>query len=189
MFASPPASRLKPSGLGPFSILGNHFATGGPARISGSLPATTVLLLNIGAAIEFDQAFTKYSELYATKQASASHFSPATLAASTNGTVLFANNVCQLEARASGQRGFSSVLVASLDHALFANNVCWIDGPRERIAPVDAVVLAVTVQANSNRFQESPDVRARFRLDLWPHERDVAQSVDLQGAGVGGRRV
>jgi len=152
----PAGLALKAVGLGPFSILGNHFATGGPARISGSLPATTVLLLNIGAAIEFDQAFYKYAELYATKQASASHFSPATLAASTNGTVLFANNVCQLEARANGQRGFSSVLVASLDHAQFANNVCWIDGPRERIAPVDAVVLAVTVQANSNRFQESP---------------------------------
>ncbi len=101
----PAGLALEAVGLGPFSILGNHFATGGPTRISGSLPATTVLLLNIGAAIEFDQAFYKYAELYATKQASASHFSPATLAASTNGTVLFAKNVCQLEARASGQRG------------------------------------------------------------------------------------
>ena len=53
----PAGLALEAVGLGPFSILGNHFATGGPTRISGSLPATTVLLLNIGAAIEFDQAF------------------------------------------------------------------------------------------------------------------------------------
>jgi hypothetical protein len=153
--ASGPA--LEAVGLGPFSTLGNQFATCGPMRISGSALATTVVLLNLGKAIEFDQAFNKYGDLYATKQASASRLGATALAASTNGTVLFANNVCQLEARASGEKGFSSVLVATFDHALFANNLCWVDGPRgELLLPVDAAVLALTVQATSNRFQESP---------------------------------
>jgi hypothetical protein len=50
---------LEAVGLGPFSILGNHLATGGPVPVSGEAIATTVLLLNLGRPIEFDQPFDK----------------------------------------------------------------------------------------------------------------------------------
>jgi hypothetical protein len=149
---------LEAAGLGPFSILGNHFSTGGPAPVTGVLPATTVALLNLGGAIEFDRSFATYAGLYAMKGVSSTNVGVEALAASTNGTVLFANNICQLETRASGQKGLSSVFVVSFDHVLFANNQCWLDGEpdlREHVTALDAILLAVTMQANGNRFQES----------------------------------
>ena len=147
---------LEVVGLGPFSIFGNNFASGGTQRAAGAPIATTVAILNLGSAIAFDPPYGKYSELYATKAWDTHKVGAAGLAASTNGTVLFANNVCQLEARASRQHGYTSVFVVTFDHVLFANNACWVDGPRDtRLVNVDAAVIGSTVQANSNRFQES----------------------------------
>jgi hypothetical protein len=76
------------------------------------------------------------------------------LASSSNGTVLFTNNVCQLEAWASGVRGLSSVAIFSLDHVLFANNQLWLDGPT-LTAVLDLLVFGLTIQVCANRLQES----------------------------------
>lgn len=153
---------LEVVGLGPFSMLGNHLSTGGPIPISGAMPAMTVAVLNLGAAIELERAFSKYADIYRTGSASASGLGAAALAGSSNGTVLFANNICQLETRASRQKGFSSVFVASFDHVLFTNNQCWLDSlalsQRDGKTPpvaLDAILLAMTLQVNGNRFQES----------------------------------
>jgi hypothetical protein len=150
---------LEVLGFGPFSILGNHLGTGGTIPISGSLTGMTVLLLNLGTPIEFDLAANGFSGVASSQQTSAPAMGPKALAASTNGTVLFCNNICQLEARASGQRGTTSVLVATLDHLLFANNQCWLDsvGSDRKNDVLDAILFGVTIQATSNRFQESPN--------------------------------
>ena len=150
---------LEVLGFGPFSILGNHFATGGTIPISGSLAGMTVLLLNLGTPIEFDLAAFGFSGFAPSRQTSAPALGPKALAASTNGTVLFSNNMCQLEAGASGQTGIASVLIATLDHLLFANNQCWLDSPGadQKTDYVDAILFGVTIQATSNQFQESPN--------------------------------
>ena len=75
------------------------------------------------------------------------------LAASSSGAVLFTNNMCQLEARASGVQGLASVVILSLDDIIFANNLCWIDG--SQTAFTDALLLAISTQVISNRFQEA----------------------------------
>ncbi len=72
----------------------------------------------------------------------------------SSGTVLFTNNICQLETRASRQRGHASVVIARFDHILFANNHCWVDSSTP-CAALDAFLIAVTLQVNSNRFQEA----------------------------------
>jgi hypothetical protein len=152
-------------GLGPYSILGNHLATGGSAPVSDVAIGTTVLLLNLGRPIEFDQPYSRFSEFYEARSSASNSLAAASLGASTNGTLLFSNNVCQLEARASKVHGYTSVLAATLDHVLFANNVCWVDGPRDtRLLWVDGFVLGMTVQVVSNRFQESASTVAGSAL-------------------------
>ena len=118
-------------GLGPFSILGNHLATGGPAPISEVAIATTVLLLNLGRPIEFDQPYDRYSGLYAARLGASNSLAAATLGASTDGTLLFANNVCQLEARASKEHGYTSVLAATSTMPCSPTTSARSDGPRD----------------------------------------------------------
>ena len=123
-----------------------------PSLGSGPL---TVAILNLGLAIEV-YAGVSFGKLYAygTQSAFAATNNP--LSNSSSGAVLFANNICQLEARASGVTGFASVEIFSLDHVIFANNHCWLDGPESsETAWMDALILAASLHVCSNRFQES----------------------------------
>jgi hypothetical protein len=143
---------LEAAGLGPFSIVNNHLTTGGTLEIGGTNLAMTVLLANLGAAIEFDSANSDFGGLY-NGITSYNPGSGRALASATSGAILFTNNICQLEARASRQRGRTSILILSLDNVLFANNHSWIDAERLS-AIVDTMVVSVSVQFNSNRLQE-----------------------------------
>ena len=142
-------------GFGPFSIVNNHFGCGGTVRNGAAPIAQTVLIMNMGKAIEsatttggsFKGQFENSSAGYTQVNATA-------LASPSSGGVLFANNVCQLETRADLQRGFSSVMILSLDQLTFNSNHSWIDGP-ERAVTVDAALYAGSIQVTSNRFQEA----------------------------------
>ena len=145
-------------GFGPFAISDNHFTCGGAVRGRGVELAQTVLIMNLGTAIEavalsspskiYNGSMQDYAGLGRT-----SGDSP--FAASSNGTVLFTDNICQLEARADRQRSITSLTIISTDHLIFANNQCWIDTATFD-AIVDAMLIAGTLNVTGNRFQESP---------------------------------
>jgi hypothetical protein len=154
---------LHASGAGPFAISDNHFATGGSVAVNddvyrgrfedtfGDAPnALTVLVVNFGFAIE---ALT-YSFSQMTQGGLAGERGDSFLSAPSSGAVLFSNNVCQFEGRGSRARGLCSVGVLSLDHLLFTGNHLWFDSPRLS-AMADAMLVAVSMNATSNRFQEA----------------------------------
>jgi hypothetical protein len=145
---------LEVVGLGPFSIRGNELSCGGIVSTEGKPAASTVLIFNLGAAIE-TAAAGRFSTLQGTDPAAFNYVgTTGTRGVLSNGTVLFTSNVCQLEARASRQRAVSSVLILSLDSLIFGDNLCWVDGPPVT-AYLDAFLAAGTVQVTSNRFQEA----------------------------------
>ena len=162
---------LEAIGYGPFEISNNHFSTGGTASVktdsmrafemnlktgqstgNSLVPVLTVGIMNLGLAIEDANPGYGYAKMYGNASSLLDY--RANQASSSNGGVLFTNNVCQLEAWASGAKGFSSVAILSLDHVLFANNQLWLDGPM-LTAWLDAFVLGLTIQACTNRLQES----------------------------------
>src|SRR5262249_37150098 len=144
---------LAAAGYGPFSVVGNHLATGGTVKTEARSIADTVLLMNLSTSVESQTAAGKYSHVYNGTYSYASTVAgPA--ANPSCGAVVFTNNTCQLEARASGQRCIASVLILALDDLIFANNLCWLDG-RRATATLDALLLAGSIQATSNRFQEA----------------------------------
>ena len=163
---------LHAAGLGPFSIVDNHFSTGGTAIVksdavagldfnaadSTSLDtfagAMTVGILNLGISLELAGLFLRFEDILAARDGSDYRVSPSNLADASNGTVLFTNNVCQLEGRVNAIRGIASVAIASLDHVLFSNNQLWVDGP-ELTALVDALVLGFSLQFTNNRLEEA----------------------------------
>jgi hypothetical protein len=159
----PLGEALEVVGFGPFSIVNNQLSSGGTVllagtalagtALAGTALALTVVVLNLGVAIELAEAASSYSALYQATPGSSLSVGSNALANSGSGAVLFSNNLCQLEANASRQRGFASVLLLSLDQLLFANNQCWIDGP-ERTTTADALLLAASLQVLGNRFQE-----------------------------------
>jgi hypothetical protein len=156
---------LAVAGYGPFSITGNQFSTGGTMK-GGSDSFLNVKVLNLGTPVEYD-AMTTYSGLYG----SLSGDSPTqvlqgvsgTLQQSTNGTVMFTNNFCQSELRASGETSLINVGILTFDHLNFSNNVTWMDGnsigkPDNDLylsALMDVFLMGVTAQVNGNRLQES----------------------------------
>jgi hypothetical protein len=124
-------------------------------RSGGSALAQTVLIMNLGKAIEAAATTAGgFKGQYENAGAGYTHVTPAALASPSSGGVLFADNICQLETRASRQRAFASVLILSLDQLTFNSNHSWIDGP-ERTATVDAALSAGSIQVTSNRFQEA----------------------------------
>ena len=151
-------------GFGPFSITGNHFTTGGTVPSNNTKVALNVLIVNLGMAIEFDTP-TYFNQLWSSIN------NPPTLQASDNalsnsssGMVLFADNICQVENRVSGESGLTSILIAALDHVTFANNHTWMDGGGVKISGagnyrlasiMDIMLLGITVQVTSNRLQEA----------------------------------
>ena len=170
---------LHARGTGPFSIVDNHFSTGGSVTVSSETIATfdvsapdtnaigtfggamTVAINNFGLAIDALTAFTTYSSVYASVGSGNLYQNNNGRSNSTNGTVLFTNNICQLEALLSGIRGYGSVLIFTVDHLLFSNNQLWFDGPRS-IAVVDAVLFGISLHATSNRLEESARRPVRF---------------------------
>ena len=140
-------------GLGPFSVVNNSLSSGGTVLLAGTVPAVTVMILNLGAALGVNET-ALFSQLYSFSTSSSKVSDRSRSTPPSSGAVIFTNNICQLETRAGYQPGFASVLVGSLDHVLFDDNLCWEDGLSVNTA-VDAFVLARTVQVTSNRFQEN----------------------------------
>src|SRR5207245_56480 len=98
--------------------------------------------------------FTKYSTLGKFQTSESSVLLSRGPTTTSNGTVLFTNNICQLEARTTKPRFFSSVTILSLDDLIFSNNQCWIDAV-SLSGVLDAFLLASYVQVLGNRFQEA----------------------------------
>jgi len=158
---------LEAFGFGPFSIVSNQFSSGGTVQVpsQGNEPssgefgtrfyghALTVYVLNYGAAIEVDSP-ASFKGMFNNGSASKDlQVGAGALAASSNGTLLFADNICQLETRASGAQGIASVVIFTFDHLHFANNQCWLDGPLTAV--LDALLVGGSLQVTANRFQES----------------------------------
>jgi Family of unknown function (DUF6519)/Right handed beta helix region len=165
---------LEVLGVGPFAIANNHFSSGGTipvlrdtvggftsasgaqeTNLDGETTETflTVLIANLGAAIEVDTPGAKFSNLFNNGSQSSLQVAENALSNSTSGAVHFTNNICQLESRASRIKGMISVAILSLDHLTFANNHCWLDGPLT--AALDAFLLAGSLHVTANRFQEA----------------------------------
>jgi hypothetical protein len=144
---------LEASGLGVFAIQDNHLSCGGTVTERGRSRAATVLIMNMGTAIE--AAATSFSSFM--KKNNAAIFGGVAQRGfinSSTGAVLFTGNVCQLEARASRQQNLASLMIMTFDHMIFADNHCWVDGP-ELTAFWDALLGAASLQLASNRFQEA----------------------------------
>ena len=144
------------SGSGPFTITNNQLACGGVVYSNTPQLAQTVLIVNLGTAIEiavqsggpsnvYSNAYQPQSALYG---ASVGDFRDI-----SSGAVLFSNNVCQLEATASQQSEFASVFIFTRDHLIFSNNHCWLDASTFS-AFIDAFLLAGSLNVVGNRFQE-----------------------------------
>jgi hypothetical protein len=165
------------AGAGPFSIVNNHLSSGGTvpaastslASQSGMVPfrstqfptnVLTVEILNIGIAIDVERISPGLSVIDRVLSKLLK-----TGLTSSSGAVLFANNICQLETRASGATGLASVAILTLDHLTFTNNHCWIDSCARReysadsflssAVLMDAVLVAASLQVCGNRLQES----------------------------------
>ena len=147
-------------GYGPFSISDNHFSCGGKLPGDGKNTLKCVEVLNLGRGIELIPANTP-SQAYSNGIAGGAAFNQDSSFASSSGAVLFTGNICQLELRDAPQAGFASVLIVSLDHITFSNNHCWLDASTsaETFGSIgmatDAFLLAGTVNAVGNRFQEA----------------------------------
>ncbi len=163
---------LEAVGFGPFSVTGNHLSSGGTVPVVSAnllegeaafqpagraqasvLGALTVLILNLGLAVEFDNPGGGYSSTYLYAKQSSGIATGSSLASSSSGAVQFTNNICQLETRASGATGFASVEILTLDHLTFSNNHCWLDGAGTAV--MDALLFSISLNASGNRFQES----------------------------------
>jgi hypothetical protein len=145
---------LEAGGFGPFSIVNNHLSTAGtPVEGGVTAIAQTVFLLNLGISIELASLAGKFSNL-GQRQTVSTSFVGRGSASTSNGAVTFTDNMCQLEARVSRPHSFSSITIMTLDDLIFGNNQCWVDA-LPLTAVLDAFLLAGSLQATSNRFQEA----------------------------------
>ncbi len=145
---------LEAGGFGAFSIVNNHFSTVGTPRGEGvTAIAQTVFLLNLGISIELASLAGKFSNLGQPQTVSTSFVGRGS-GSTSNGAITFTDNMCQLEARVSQPRSFSSITIMTLDDLIFGNNQCWVDA-LPLMAALDAFLLAGSLQATSNRFQEA----------------------------------
>jgi len=148
----PSGLALSAIGWGPFAISNNHFSCGG--NIPGKLNTrdTCVEILNLGLGLDFYFSLLP-SNLYAASKSANLTAEATPRFLSSNGAVVFTNNVCQLELREVHQIGLASVIILTLDHLVFSNNYCWVDAGLFGVL-VDAFLLADSLQVTSNRFQE-----------------------------------
>ncbi len=145
---------LEVIGLGPFAIVNNHFGCGGLVRGTGTALAQTVVILNVGTAIETATAANQPSYVFGNSGNASGSLATAAFQNVSCGAVLFSNNICQLEATASRQREYASVFIFTPDHLIFSNNQCWLDSPRLS-GLVNALLLAGSLNVVGNRFQEA----------------------------------
>lgn len=142
-------------GLGPFTIVNNHLACGGLVSTGGTQLAQTVLIENFGTAIEDSESFRLPSEAYLSYLQTDDYVASEDVQRGSCGTVLFSNNLCQLEAAASGLREYASVMIHAADHLIFSNNHCWIDASPKSKLFVDAMLFGRSLNVIGNRFQEA----------------------------------
>lgn len=142
-------------GLGPFSISNNHFSCGGNIAGTSASGLRCVTILDLGSAIEL---ITPTAPSGLAGENNSIGFNAAPSFVSSSGAVQFTNNYCQLELREVPQTSFASVMIISLDHLIFSNNHCWMDANVATFGggmSVDAFLLAGTLNAVGNRFQEA----------------------------------
>jgi hypothetical protein len=161
---------LEALGYGPFSIVNNHFSSGGPVNTSTNrlvaqeflAPSRNaksytdpllIAIINLGLAIEDVNQGDGFAAAYQT-HTNAELGVARHLASASSGAVMFTNNICQLEAWASGISGLASVVILSYDSVLFTSNQLWVDGPT-LTALTDALLLGATMQMSDNRLQEN----------------------------------
>jgi Family of unknown function (DUF6519) len=150
----PLAITLYAFGFGPFSIIDNHLSCGGGVSAQEFEFAPTVLILNLGVVIELASIFSFVQLNNSANATGLGNFSRNQRSLPGGGTVVFTNNICQLErAAAKATISVASVAIISLDTVLFSNNQCWADGTFA--AFMDAFILGFSVQVTSNRFQET----------------------------------
>ena len=146
---------LEAGGFGPFSIVNNHLSTAGTPRGEGvTAIAQTVFILNLGISIDLASLAGKFGSFGQRQTVSPAAFVGRGSGITSNGAVTFTDNMCQLEARISRPHSFSSVTIMTLDDLIFGNNQCWVDAV-PFTAALDAFLLAGSLQATSNRFQEA----------------------------------
>ncbi len=160
---------LEAFGYGPFSIANNHFSSGGPVNTLANRLITQdflapsanaksytdpllIAILNLGLAIEDVNQGDGFAAAYQNRT-NAEVGAARRLAHASSGTVLFTNNICQLEAWASRVTGIGSVNILSYDSVVFTSNQLWVDAP-PLTAITDALLLGATMQMSDNRLQE-----------------------------------
>lgn len=153
---TPLSYALQLFGLGPFSIVNNQFSSGGLLRARGNVTSQTVLIFNIGASIEFGREAQSPTSLFEEALGPNSNTPDEDSFNSSCGLVLFANNLCHLEATFSHQRGYTSVCIITLDQLTFSGNHCWLDGYHP-LPRYNALLLGSTLNVVGNRFQEKLD--------------------------------
>ena len=139
-------------GFGAFTIVNNHLSSG--ELIEGA-SASTVEVANLGVALELARPATNALALYRAKAAAPTEVGSSSVGSQSEGAVLFTGNVCQVRGSADSPTATSSVLIFSLDHLLFADNHCRVESPQASVL-LDALLLAPTIQVQSNRFEEAP---------------------------------
>jgi len=145
------------TGFGPTSIVNNHLGTGGTVTNSTLQLAQTALVLNFGVGIELTSLIPAPAGVYGQAQGQTGKPDPraVTFGAVSNGTVLFSNNICQFEARESGQEELTSLFLFTPDALVFSNNTSWLDAPALTISAfTDALLIGGTLQVLGNRLQE-----------------------------------
>jgi hypothetical protein len=142
------------AGFGPFSIVNNQLGCGGTVKEGGRPLAETVLILNMGNALEVASLSGKFAGANRGVFGNASIAPSRGFAGTAGGAVIFTNNICELESGLSQRRCISSVAIFSLDDLIFSNNQCWVDGP-PLTAILDAFLIAGSLQVTTNRFQEA----------------------------------
>jgi hypothetical protein len=143
----PASPALMALGIGPYSIVDNHFSTGGNLTGVPTGPQT-VMIMNFGSAIETITLPSAVAGLAGSPAAGGN------ASFGTSGAVLFANNLCQLEAGADAQTGSCSVAIFAADHLNFANNHCWLQAAALNAA-IDVLLYAGSLTVTGNRLQES----------------------------------
>jgi hypothetical protein len=144
-------------GIGPFTVANNHLTCGGLVLATEVRAlAQTVLIANLGTAIDGKLSSGLPSNTFSNAQQAYAGDLSSQPESPGRGMVLFTGNHCQLEAIASGQREYTSVLIVTSDHLIFSNNHCWLEAPRST-SLVDALLVAFSLNVIGNRFQEAPN--------------------------------
>jgi hypothetical protein len=162
----PAGLALVVAGLGAFSILGNHFSTGGAQGGLLTL-ARSILIFNFGTPVEYPAPVATSAEFLALLEALNAGASSAQalqtvlgssatiVGAIAPGPVDFSQNRCSLRQAFQASAAIASVWITTFDDLGFHDNQCWM-ATSERELGCDALLLGFTVRATGCRFQEIP---------------------------------